>query len=404
MSSRHRSTPLGNAAPVVAVVSGPEPPFGAPPSLSLEEMRKRMLFRQRNDLILAESQTSDQSSVLVGRSIYGGNSPPNPRGEAAEETDPHRLFQLLRRKKRNQHPSLSQLPCRSNTTPVKKGSDMKSPSKADKSPSPLVVPSQSPPVPTPGTSRSPHDKASVSPAHSVSPQPMSARDVSPLQPLDAPIERPSARRSSGAAAAPAGTGEAVPAVQKMKKPVAVRQRQANSARPASPPERKLTVRDVRSAHPTGATHDGRPCTRQKRPCESLDLFTENTQRAANVRTANPFPKQPLARTRSMSDVVRRTSLSEATPAAPTAAPAADFRCLFVSGDDDFDGQHEEFPSPKAQVDIPLIETDWFSAEGWEQVPAEGGHDVDLDDDDDATAKTQALYEMLVAQKHHRKSI
>eukprot|EP00672_Neobodo_designis_P025539 CAMPEP_0174837440 /NCGR_PEP_ID=MMETSP1114-20130205/6744_1 /TAXON_ID=312471 /ORGANISM="Neobodo designis, Strain CCAP 1951/1" /LENGTH=139 /DNA_ID=CAMNT_0016071505 /DNA_START=132 /DNA_END=548 /DNA_ORIENTATION=+ len=79
--------------------------------LSLEQMRERMLTRRNVDLRMnpADVQrpaerppTSGAAQPLfVGRSLVINNSPPHPNSTPSDDAaDPHKLFQMLRRKKR----------------------------------------------------------------------------------------------------------------------------------------------------------------------------------------------------------------------------------------------------------------------------------------------------------------
>jgi hypothetical protein len=158
-------------------------------------------------------------------------------------------------------------------------------------------------------------------------------------------------------------------------------RPANSARPVSPTKRPPTVRDAHSANLSA--NNGRPCTRQKLPKHALDLFPGMSAPPPT----DPFPIRP-----------RRSSV----PVPKTeAAASVNFGCLFVKGNDlDSD---EEFPAPKAQVEIPLIETDWFTTDTWEAVPpvmsrSSPQSSKTASTHDDEMTQSLLLYELLVAQK------
>ena len=75
-----------------------------------------------------------------------------------------------------------------------------------------------------------------------------------------------------------------------------------------------------------------------------------------------------------------------------------FNCLFFTSTDELEA--EEFPAPKAHVDIPLIETDWFVSGAWDELPTNDAtpalHDDELGPESDCLA--ESLYELLVAQK------
>lgn len=304
----------------------------SPPALSLEEMRKRMLFRRgHNDLQMnaaALEQQPDQPNqpLFVGRSLVIANSPPHP-SSTNTTADPHKLFQLLRRKKR---------------------------------------------TPVPGE---------VKP---LAPKPLAA-DVAPDRREDDVTERPVivpdefnvAQRPTGPQRAPSET---------------VLRPHARAFSAGTPSTSKRVQREVQSAQATAS--DGRPCTRQKLPTQSLDLFPKS---APPKEAGDPFPR-PAAR--------KATSTSPPKAAAKQGGktkPTVDFNCLFVSGDDDFEGRNEEFPSPKVQVDIPLIETDWFQeGASWEAIPVpdtdvqDASQSLELESDTSAS-----LYELLVAQKSKR---
>lgn len=91
----------------------------------------------------------------------------------------------------------------------------------------------------------------------------------------------------------------------------------------------------------------------------------------------------------------------------SASRSVNFNCLFFKSEDELDGTNEVFPPQqhKAQANIPLIETDWFSSTGWEQLPTSDGvaqqHDEDLGPESEEHAESvyaESLYELLVASK------
>jgi hypothetical protein len=171
-------------------------------------------------------------------------------------------------------------------------------------------------------------------------------------------------------------------------------RPMNSARPYSPVDRPTTIfnRTIHSASSSSA--NGRPATRQKHPKQSLDLFPSKALKDEE----NPFPQR---------FPTRRSSKDQAPQAVQKPSPkqgnnGVNFNCLFFTPDDDLD-TNEEFPAPKAQAHIPLIETDWFTTEAWEQLPTGDGAAQVLDDDfgleDGSDSQyAESLYELLVAQK------
>ena len=168
-----------------------------------------------------------------------------------------------------------------------------------------------------------------------------------------------------------------------------------SARPYSPVDRPSTIysRDVHSASCT--TNNGRPATRQKHPKQSLDLFP-----ARVAKEENPFPLP--AQTRRSSKELTAQAVKPALQNPKQPPNNVNFNCLFFNSDDDLDA-NEEFPAPKAQAHIPLIETDWFTSEAWVQLPTDDGapqlHDEELGPDDGSgSLYAESLYELLVAQK------
>jgi hypothetical protein len=316
--------------------------------LTLEEMRQRMLNRRNVDLqgLLLNQHDIEQAAddqpptshqpLFVGRSLVISNSPPHPSSSSTDAADPHKLFQMLRRKKRNAGPAERPLL------------------------TPTAVPRQSP------------DRSEPHPA--IEPD---TADITPIPP--SMVQAQVAPRPQGAHRPPVAE---------------VQPRYAYSAGPLS--AKRGPSRDVNSAGPhSHATPDGRPATRQKLPSQSLDLFPNGVHGKSRSPTGegDPFPK-PAARKSS------GRSLTERKPAVAITSANVNFNCLFVSGDNDLDGGHDDFPPvPNTQADIPLIETEWFSATNtWEELPGTndgGASDGEIED------SSQTLYELLVAYKGRR---
>lgn len=331
-----------------------------PQALTLEDMRQRMLTRRNVDLSLnridleraAEDRppTASQPTLFVGRSLVMTNSPSHPsQGGPVDAADPHKLFQMLRKKKR-----ATQATPVSATAAVSPEAGLSSPSAAvrhspDRSePHPMLEELATDAVPTPP----------------------------PAPPTDVP-PRPQAAHRPTAFANSASDGV----------------RHAFSAGPpaskrGSRPRDNGTASGGESPVMNGAPN-GRPATRQKLPSQSLDLFPASrparaTAAAAAAEQQDPFPKPQLRRATAPRDGQSTTNVN--------------FNCLFVSGEGDLDGTHEEFPSPKTTVDIPLIETEWFSANDmWEALPGSSDDAGATDAGDDS----KTLYELLVAQKGRR---
>lgn len=201
-------------------------------------------------------------------------------------------------------------------------------------------------------------------------------------------------------------------------------RVSQSARPGSPrpPQSReacrppsAVFRDARSAAPSMAvSRDGRPCTRQKHPRRSLDLFPEQRRRSDTH-----FPKPaPTRRNSAQPSVVSVApgcvaaacgaggcaalgatgpSSSGGRSTAAGRGSGVDFACLFFDSGDELD-KSNEFPPSKPHANIPLIETDWFTTESWEELPTTeqsraGGDGRDEDED-----YAESLYELLVKQR------
>ena len=375
---------------VRASSQGPRKPLGggAQP-LSLEQMRERMLTRRNVDLRMnpADVQrpaerppTSGTAQPLfVGRSLVISNSPPHPSSNADDAADPHKLFQMLRRKKRAAAPAAQPA-------------------------GPSVV----------AATRHSPDRSQPHPS------------------VDGPAEPPLTSTHAAASVPPPPPSDVPPRPQGAGRPLGA-MRQAFSAGAAHPPpasqQGPRPAREISSATPIPSSNsapDGRPVTRQKLPTQALDLFpssspgTDKPGKAASekgkggeVSEADPFPKPAPAAGQ------RKGSASRQMPSANAADPVAnggkriDFSCLFVSGEGDL-GMPDEFPSsPKAKVDIPLIETEWFNPQStWEALPGgaeeapvpagkggarsnEGSFEVDAAD------SSQSLYDLLVATKGRR---
>lgn len=299
----------------------------AEPTDCMDQKRQSMLMRRGS----SDDAEQMRKAIFEGRvlQLHPENAVSNPSSLPDEASDPHRLFQLLRRRKKTPH-AMS--------------------------------------VPTP-----------------LSAQPATA--PAPPCPPEAPVVCSSARGLSQDATA---TRESPSAV-----------RPVFSARPFSPADRPPTQsgREVHSAQP-----NGRPFTRQKHPKKSLDLFPSSM---APLPT-DPFPKPQVMRKSSG----LKQSASPAGSAQPTRSTAGaasrgavNFNCLFFKSEDELDGNVEPFPQHRP-ANIPLIETDWFSATTWEQLPTSDGapqhHDEDLGPDTEEQIGTaqyaESLYELLVASK------
>ena len=342
----------------------PPPPL---PGDGVDDTRRKVLFHrhanrsgvgkpsQLSHIHVLEQQTNDTDSLR--QALFSGRSLPtgvidSPTGVASNDDDPHRLFQLLRRRKK---------------------------------PSSVAA--------TSGGGGGAGSSLTTFHSHTPQAPPLVANHSlatpSPQPPVDA---APPTLESPSSGKPPPG-------------------RAAHSARPFSA---------TRNRASGGGTHreanmsicDGRPCTRQKLPKHALDLFpdapgTHHQPSASGVASGmkDPFPQRP-----------RRQSAPSIRGLAPHhhhqhgSRDRVDFGCLFVKGND-LDGFHEEFPVPKAQVNIPLIETDWFTTDSWEAVPpteamrsasSTSGQRGDLGAEEEL-AQSLLLYELLVAQKTTAKS-
>lgn len=318
---------------------------------STEERRKRMLFRS------SAKATPPESLRLA---LFGDRTvpvsiqtrlPPNPAFVPKDETDPHKLFQLLRRKKQRNPNAMWQ--------------------RADKQPVAPPPPPTSPPV-----------------------QPVMAELNEVLRSVE-----PTASRAGPApptaSAAPNDEHSDVP----IKKDWT---RIASSARPTT--RQRPITREVHSAHTAlESANDGRPCTRQKHPKKALDLFADCP--------AEPelFPSKPSRRSSTVASTTTANSKQpgEKGPMSPQEpCTRVDFKCLFFKEGDALEDS-DEFPVPRAQVSIPLIETDWFTSDTWEELPvantaepAKEGSDTFMDEE--GCNYAESLFEMLVAQKHGAK--
>lgn len=290
-----------------------------PSDTEMEERRRSMLMRRGST---GSESDAMRRAIFESRSLSVQNEiPQNPSLVVEESTDPQRLFQLLRRRKKVPHV-------------------LAAPAPHAISP-PVAVPEPSPP--TCNSARGP------------------SRDMSPAH---LAVTRP-----------------------------------AFSARPFTPVDRPPTVasRDIQSA--SVGDINGRPCTRQKHPRRSLDLFPSAL---GELRDVDPFPKPAT--------LPRRTSGNKQPLATsgPTLQPGqreVNFNCLFFKSEDELDSRKEVFPGNKAPANIPLIETDWFSSESWEQLPTTDGaptvHDEELGPEGDehmGSVYAESLYELLVASK------
>jgi hypothetical protein len=337
-------------------------PSSLHPQLTLEEMRHRMLNRQaldiqqlnRADLEAAsgpDRPPTGNKPLFVGRSLVLSNSPPHPSSTAHDASDPHKLFQMLRRKKKS-------------TTVATAAQD-----RAPITPTSVVrhSPDRSEPHPAMEPDSPQADIRPVPPSAEVPPRPLAAH-----RPMVAPYARYSFSAGGN----------------------------------APPTKRGPTPRESTSAHaPPHAAPDGRPATRQKLPTQSLDLFPESDKKPAGPVPAgaqslgdDPFPK-PAGR-RSAGRNRNQSSNGGSNGGSSDAKKASDvnFNCLFVTNETELGGS-DEFPAPRTNASIPLIETDWFSEKDtWEAIPADNDETSTADLAEDSS---QTLYELLVAQKGRR---
>ncbi len=269
----------------------------------LEEMRRNMLFRRNSEVKM--SAENARLALFEGRSVVLHPEQLSNPASAETSADPHRLFQLLKKKKRVPHNIGSASALQLNMNLVR-------------------------PAPTEGTN--------------------SARPM-------------------------------------------------NSARPFSPVDRPSTIFS-RTVHSANSSTNGRPATRQKHPKQSLDLFPSRV-----LKEENPFPLPAQTRRNSKEQAVQ-APLRQVVKQPPQ-NNNVNFNCLFFNSDDELDA-NEEFPAPKAQAHIPLIETDWFTSDAWVQLPTGDGAAQVVDDelgpeDGSDSQYAESLYELLVAQKKAKPS-
>lgn len=366
----------------------------------LEEMRRKMLFRRDRTLDGEVAPTKEQqqhdaesmrSALFEGRAVTVQRlEQPLVSNPAITDdaTDPHKLFQLLRRKKRAAPHHLH---------------NGNSPLKASVPKAQLPPPPQPPPPPPPPLATCGVDATSSSSSGGGGGDRVAAA-VSGVR-----------LASSGVSGVwwgpPSGEREHT------------QSRHVNSARPAAAKRPTSSLRDRSDVHSASSatTYDGRPVTRQKHPKMALDLFPTPTAKATagHPPPAERFPPKPGARRTSTGLALHVPSANaKSTTKADRLSPQqqqhdddapnarVDFSCLFFHSDDDLDA-HEEFPAARAQVEIPLIETDWFMSDNFERLPTTDGVDQLRDDELDGPADSpryaESLYEMLVAQKRPRKA-
>ena len=361
---------------------------------ALDELRRKMLFRgkgstplrgQRSSTIIGDNEISPHpptteveipkeqladDAEAMRTALFQGRSLPisvvAPQAEPEIQTDPHKLFQMLRKKKRAS--------ASGNGT----GNSNSAPS-GEKN----YVPYPAPHSPQPPGAASGH-----------SPQ--------------RPHELVSPPRPQG------GIPSRRPAIG----------RKVNSA---NPEERSARNREVMSA---GA--NGRPCTRQKHPKKALDLFEERTEapeehfptkrRASAPNGLNPSTLSKVisvanggpgtvvtvpSPNKAVGAITPKNAddAGKATPGgtAPVQSPEkadVNFSCLFVTDEDELGGGDDDaFPvAPKAHVNIPLIETDWFTTDSWEPLPTSDGHEVMECDKEDYA---ESLYTLLSKTRSQR---